>query len=544
MQYGHSRKGNSMIKINHLTITQNKDLRDLVSDLNITIQDGEKVAIIGEEGNGKSTLLKTLMGENLADFSIRGEIQSDLQSLAYIPQHLPEELKKKSLHDYFFLDSADLDYSILYRLAEELHFDSDRFASDQEIGSLSGGEALKIQLIHEFAKPFEILFLDEPSNDLDIEMVDWLKKQIQKMRQTIIFISHDEDFLSQTADTIIHLRLIKHRKEAETLVEHLDYDSYSDQRKANFARQNQQAANDQRVYEKTMEKHRRVKQNVETTLRNTKNDVAGRLLAKKMKNVLSQEKRYEKAAQSMTQKPLEEEQIQLFFSDIEPLAVSKVLVRLENETLSISQRILSQGLQLTVRGQDKIGIIGPNGVGKSTLLARLHQLLSGKREISLGFMPQDYQETLQLDLSPVEFLSQTGHKDEIQKIQSHLASLNFSYPEMHHQIHSLSGGQQGKLLLLNLVLRKPNFLLLDEPTRNFSPTSQPEIRKLFANYSGGLVTVSHDRRFLKEVCTSIYSLTEHGLEESIYKIFNFWKKNIQRKTSGYFLHMFQTLNPF
>ena len=512
MQYGHSRKGSNMIKINHLTITQNKDLRDLVSDLNITIQDGEKVAIIGEEGNGKSTLLRTLMGEKLADFSIRGELQSDLQSLAYIPQHFPEELKKKTLHDYFFLDSADLDYSILYRLAEELHFDSDRFASDQEIGSLSGGEALKIQLIHEFAKPFEILFLDEPSNDLDIEMVDWLKKQIQKMRQTVIFISHDEDFLSQTADTIIHLRLIKHRKEAETLVEHLDYDSYSDQRKANFARQSQQAANDQRAYDKTMEKHRRVKQNVETALRATKDSTAGRLLAKKMKNVLSQEKRYEKAAQSMTQKPLEEEQIQLFFSDIEPLAASKVLVRLENETLSIDQRILSQGLQLTIRGQEKIGIIGPNGVGKSTLLAKLHQLLSGKREISLGFMPQDYQETLQLNLSPVEFLSQTGHKEEIQKIQSHLASLNFSYPEMHHQIHSLSGGQQGKLLLLNLVLRKPNFLLLDEPTRNFSPTSQPEIRKLFANYPCGLITVSHDRRFLKEVCRSIYRLTKNGLE--------------------------------
>ena len=512
MQYRHSRKGINMIKINHLTITQNKDLRDLISDLNMTIQDGEKVAIIGEEGNGKSTLLRTLMGERLADFTIRGEIQSDLQSLAYIPQHLPEELKKKSLQDYFFLESTDLDYSILYRLAEELHFDSDRFASNQEIGNLSGGEALKIQLIHELAKPFEILFLDEPSNDLDLETVDWLKGQIQKTRQTVIFISHDEDFLSQTADTIVHLRLVKHRKEAETLVEHLDYDRYSEQRKVNFARQSQQAANDQRAYDKTMEKHRRVKQNVETALRATKDSTAGRLLAKKMKTVLSQEKRYEKAAQSMTQKPLEEEQIQLFFSDIEPLAASKVLVRLENETLSIGERVLAQGLQLTVRGQEKICIIGPNGVGKSTLLAKLQQVLSDKREISLGFMPQDYQETLNLDLSPVEFLSQTGHKEELQKIQSHLASLNFSYPEMHHQIHSLSGGQQGKLLLLNLVLRKPNFLLLDEPTRNFSPTSQPEIRKLFANYPGGLVTVSHDRRFLKEVCTSIYRLTKNGLE--------------------------------
>ena len=253
-------------------------------------------------------------------------------------------------------------------------------------------------------------------------------------------------------------------------------------------------------------------ENVETALRATKDSTAGRLLAKKMKTVLSQEKRFEKEAQSMTQKPLEEEQIQLFFSDIQPLPASKVLVQLEKENLSIGQRILAQELRLTVHGQDKIGIIGPNGAGKSTLLAKLQQLLSAKREISLGFMPQDYHKKLQLDLSPVAYLSQTGQKEELQKIQSHLASLNFSYPEMHHQIRSLSGGQQGKLLLLDLVLRKPNFLLLDEPTRIFSPTSQPEIRKLFASYPGGLITVSHDRRFLKEVCTSIYRLTENGLE--------------------------------
>ena len=512
MHNEHFRKGNHMININHLTITQNKDLRDLVSDLTMTIQDGEKVAIIGEEGNGKSTLLKILMGESLSDFTIKGDIQSDYQSLAYIPQKLPEDLKKRSLHDYFFLDSIDLDYSILYRLAEELHFDSDRFASNQEIGSLSGGEALKIQLIHELAKPFEILFLDEPSNDLDLETVDWLKSQIRKIRQTVIFISHDEDFLSETADTIVHLRLVKHRKEAETLVEHLDYDRYSEQRKVNFVRQSQQAANDQRAYDKTMEKHRRVKQNVETALRATKDSTAGRLLAKKMKTVLSQEKRYEKVAQSMTQKPLEEEEIRLFFSDIQPLPASKVLIQLEKENLSIGERVLVQELQLTIRGQEKIGIIGPNGIGKSTLLAKLQRLLNVKREISLGFMPQDYHKKLQLDLSPIAYLSKTGDKEELQKIQSHLASLNFIYPEMHHQIRSLSGGQQGKLLLLDLVLRKPNFLLLDEPTRNFSPTSQPEIRKLFTTYPGGLVTVSHDRRFLKEVCSTIYRLTEHGLE--------------------------------
>ena len=501
-----------MIQIHKLTITHNKDLRNLVSDLTMAIREGEKVAIIGEEGNGKSTLLQTLMGKQPLDFTISGQIHSDFGSYSYIPQSLPADLKTLSLHDYFFSGRDDLDYSLIYRFAEELQFDSDRFASQQLIGSLSGGEALKVQLIHELSKPFEVLFLDEPSNDLDLDTVLWLKKQIQRIKETVIFISHDEDFLSQTADTIVHLRLVKHRKEAETLVEHLDYDRYSQQSRDHFIKQSLQAANEQRVHEKTIEKNRRVKQQVENALRNTKNSTEGRLLAKKMKNILSQEKRFEKSAQSMTQQPLEEDRIQLFFSDVQPLPASKVLLHFEQQTLFVEDQQLADKLQLTVRGQDKIGIIGPNGIGKSTLLAKIYHLLQDKQEISLGYMPQIYQEKLPQSLSPVSFLSQTGEKEELQKIQSFLASLNFNYSEMQHQICNLSGGQQGKLLLLALVLQRANFLILDEPTRNFSPTSQPEIRKLFADYPGGFITVSHDRRFLKEVCTGLYRLTIHGLE--------------------------------
>lgn len=404
-----------MIQIHKLTITHNKDLRNLVSDLTMAIREGEKVAIIGEEGNGKSTLLQTLMGKQPLDFTISGQIHSDFGSYSYIPQSLPADLKTLSLHDYFFSGRDDLDYSLIYRFAEELQFDSDRFASQQLIGSLSGGEALKVQLIHELSKPFEVLFLDEPSNDLDLDTVLWLKKQIQRIKETVIFISHDEDFLSQTADTIVHLRLVKHRKEAETLVEHLDYDRYSQQSRDHFIKQSQQAANEQRVHEKTIEKNRRVKQQVENALRNTKNSTEGRLLAKKMKNILSQEKRFEKSAQSMTQQPLEEDRIQLFFSDVQPLPASKVLLHFEQQTLFVEDQQLADKLQLTVRGQDKIGIIGPNGIGKSTLLAKIYHLLQDKQEISLGYMPQNYQEKLPQALSPVTFLSKTGEKKNFRK---------------------------------------------------------------------------------------------------------------------------------
>ena len=503
-----------MLKLSHLTIRHTKDLRDLVRDLSLTIHEGEKVAIIGEEGNGKSSLLQVLMSpKSLPDYlTIEGEVTTSFNSYAYIPQTLPEALKGKSLEEYFFGED-ELDYATLYKLADQLQFDSARFASDQAIGSLSGGEALKVQLLHELCRPHELLFLDEPSNDLDLETLDWLQQMIQTSPQTILFISHHEDFLTQTADTIIHLRQIKHRKEAETIVEHLGYQDYSSQREQQFKQQSQQAANDQRAYQKTMEKHRRVRQQVETSLRNTKDSTAGRLLAKKMKSLLSQEKRYEREFQSMTSQPYDEEIINLHFPPLTPLSPQKRVLLLDQEELAIGDRVLVKNLSLTLLGQDKIGIIGSNGVGKSTFLKMIWEILRKNESIRTAYMPQDYTERLPLTQTPVQFLQHSGDREEINTIQLHLASLNFTYSEMHHPISELSGGQQGKLFLLQLVLTSPQFLLLDEPTRNFSPTSQPEIRRLFADYPGGLVTVSHDRTFLKEVCQKIYRLTENGLVE-------------------------------
>lgn len=128
-------------------------------------------------------------------------------------------------------------------------------------------------------------------------------------------------------------------------------------------------------------------------------------------------------------------------------------------------------------------------------------------------MPQHYTEVLDESKTPLDFLLANGNREQEQLILTHLASLQFTRQEVHHKISQLSGGQKAKLLLLKMVLDQANFLLLDEPSRNFSPTSQPYIRQLFASYPGGLVCVSHDRHFLKEVCQNIYRLNENGLEE-------------------------------
>ena len=228
-------------------------------------------------------------------------------------------MQSQTLNDYFFTNTYDLDYATLYRLADELHFDSERFASSQLISTLSRRrvEELKIQLIRELARPHDIIFLDEPSNDMDLNTMTWLKDFIKHSDKTIVYISHDEDLLSQTADTIIHLELLKRRRQARTSVEHLNYDNYSQQRTDTFQQQMQQAKTEKKAYDKAMAKHRRIKQNVQTTLRNTHDSTQGRLVAKKMKAVLSQEKRYNRLAQDMTQMPDKEDSIELFFSHID-----------------------------------------------------------------------------------------------------------------------------------------------------------------------------------------------------------------------------------
>lgn len=504
-----------MLQIRHLTITHLKDLKDLVNDLSLTVNAGDKVGIIGEEGNGKSTLLKLLMNDALvSDYvSYSGGIQKSYHRYAYLPQTLPENERRLSLNDYFFGDlDIDLDYSKLYRFAQELHFDSERFTSQQTIATLSGGETLKVQLLKILSTNWDILFLDEPSNDLDTDTLIWLENFLQNTPQTVMFVSHDESLLGHTATKIVHLELVKKKQEARTTVRNLDYENYSQQRQTAFEKQAKDAKKEREEYQKTMEKHRRVKQSVEHVLRNTHDSTAGRLVAKKMKNVLSQGKRFEREAAEMTELPTQADAINLQFSTITPLPSTKRVVTLKQMYLKVGERTLAKNINFELLGQEKIGIIGENGAGKSTFIKELRNLLQKKKGITLGYMPQIYPDSLNEADSPIDFLTSTGETIEREKILTHLASLQFTRNEVHHPISQLSGGQKAKLLLLKMVLDQANVLLLDEPTRNFSPTSQPQIRKLFTDYSGAIITVSHDRTFLKEVCQKIYRLNETGIE--------------------------------
>jgi ATPase subunit of ABC transporter with duplicated ATPase domains len=177
------------------------------------------------------------------------------------------------------------------------------------------------------------------------------------------------------------------------------------------------------------------------------------------------------------------------------------------------QELLAKNIRLRIRGAEKICMIGKNGVGKTTLLRKIAEELLARSDIRAEYMPQNYEEQLDMKLTPVEFLNQSGDREEETRIRTYLGALKYTADEMDHPIAELSGGQKAKVLLLRMSMSGANVLILDEPTRNFSPLSGPVIRRMLAEFPGAIISISHDRKYIEEVCDRIYRLTEQGLLE-------------------------------
>lgn len=499
-----------MLQINHLTITHLKDLTILIDDLSLVVNDGDKLAIIGEEGTGKSTLIKALLDpDSLQNYAtMTGQIHSTFTQIGYLPQHLTNSQLAQSPAGFIYddMDYTHFDFALFYQMAERLSFDSQHLDNDQIcLAQLSGGEKLKLQLLKLLAYDPDLLVLDEPSSDLDLDSLIWLERFIQQIDKTVIFISHDEALLSHTATAILQLELVKKRSQARTSYFQGNYEDYKACRKNSFGKQMQLAQKEREEHAKKMARHHRIHQSVEHTLRNTHDATAGRLVAKKMKNVLSQEKRYAKEAENFTEIPQDMDAIHLFFSEVKPLPANKRLLFWEKVHLETGQTV-----DLQILGQDKLVITGQNGIGKTRLLHKIRDELCKRPDLSLGYMPQHYEDLLDETKSALDFLTEVAKPE---KARSLLASLQFTRQEILHSVSHLSGGQKAKLFLAKMVLAGNNVLILDEPTRHFSPTSQPLVRQLLIDFPGAIISVSHDRAFMAEVAQDHYKLTSNQLHK-------------------------------
>ncbi len=507
-----------MLQIRHLTLIHRGDLRTILDDFSLTVQRGDRVVIIGEEGNGKSTLLRWIFDPALVEDYIdaRGTRTTSGEKLVYLPQELPAADRGLPVWDWlnqqdFF---ANADPGEIARTSSRLRVPQDLFYSDQPMGTLSGGERIKVQMAALLAQQPDILLLDEPSNDIDIEMLLWLEEQIRSFAGAVLFISHDETLIERTANRVVLLEQLRRKTLPRATVANVPFLTFRREREEAFEKQARLAGSERREEKKAMERFRRIEQTVEhqQATVSRQDPHGGFLLKRRMAKVKALERRYEREHEEMTDYPEQESAITIRFDLQAPMPAGKTVLDLRLPELKAPDgRLLARDIALKVRGPQKIALIGRNGAGKTTLLRLIADRLLADPTVRACYMPQNYEDLLIADLTPIDFLAPSGSKEDVTRVRTYLGSMKYTADEMLHPISELSGGQKAKILLLSMSLTAADVLILDEPTRNFSPLSGPEIRRIIKDFPGAVISVSHDRRFLREVCDQVYELTKDGL---------------------------------
>ena len=504
-----------MIQLNDVSIFVTASGRALVRGLSFTLNPGDRTVVIGEEGNGKSTLLKLIYDPALiagrAEYT--GSVNRGRHRLGYLAQELTPGEAAVSVREHIGLPEEEIWRA--EALAAEMGLDPMLVHEQRPLSTLSGGERVKLRLVRVLLDEPDMLLLDEPTNDIDIETLEWLEDFINGFEGGVLFVSHDETLIENTASAVIHLEHVHHKKVARVTVANVPYREYIARRTRAFEHQAQVSAFEHAEQKKREERWREIYEKVDRAQRSlTRQDPStGRLLKKKMHSVMSQGRRLEKEREELTEAPVSEWQIDIKLPEV-GLPRRKELLRWSCEGLFAPDGSrLTAGFELNVDAAEHIAIIGRNGVGKTTLLRLIEKELRGRRDIRPFYMPQDYLEMIPEEATAVDFLAPTGEKEAVTRARTYLGSVRFTAEEAESPARRLSGGQKAKLFFVKMALEGVNVLLLDEPTRNFSPLSNPVIRAMLGDFGGCLIAVSHDRKFISEVCPRVLRLTEEGLEQ-------------------------------
>lgn len=486
-----------MIEIRNLNIKLRNSNRYLIKDFNLILNNKDKAAIIGEEGNGKTTFIKALISSKdvLNYVEIEGIINVP-KNIGYLEQNLSKLWQEKELREFFLKDTLTSeenyeiydDYSNLSSVFNSLGLDLDLLESERKISTFSGGEKVKFQLAKIMIKNPEFLILDEPTNDLDIGTLEFLENFINNADIPILYVSHDETLLENTANMIIHLEQLKRKTDVRNTVSKISYKDYVETRRKIIEKSIQEHNSETKTKKESLKRLNKIKDKIVASNPERQNQ---------LRSLIAEEKRLEK--ESITEKIETEDQIFLKISDIEEIPNSKVILAMHLDELDVNENILVKDINLSIIGKKKLVILGRNGSGKTTLLKKILEILKQTPNIKAGYMPQNYDEVLNKYSKVLDFLSE-NNTENITRIRSLLGMLKFTSEEMLNDISNLSGGQKAKIFLLKMFLDKSNVLVLDEPTRNLSPLSNPVIRKILKKYPGSIISVSHDRKYIKEVC--------------------------------------------
>ena len=515
-------------------VSKSFGMKSVLKDISLTLQQGARMGLIGVNGSGKSTLFRLIAGQMEPDEGsislMRGtrvgmltqeaDIQSDLtvrEELSRVFEPVREmERRLRALEEEMaqkHADEAELD-----RLSREYARLTDRFEDaggyewpsriqgvlaglgfakgreDQPASVLSGGEKTRLCLARLLLTQPDLLMLDEPTNHLDLSSIQWLEDTLKKYRGTVLIISHDRYFMNSVCDYMAEIsmrRLVQYEG---------NYDQFTVKRQADIERQ----IREYKLQQAEIARQQAIIQRYRMYNRE-----------KSIRAAESREKRLEKMER--LERPVDEQHVRFSFEARRRTGDDVLKVR--GLAKSFEGRSLFENFDLHLRAGDRVAIIGPNGVGKSTLLniiARKLKADAGEVEfganVDLGYYEQ-HQTGLDPEKDVLNELWDAFPRLDLDRVRSVLALFLFTGDDVYKKISMLSGGEKGRVSLCKLMLKRDNLLLLDEPTNHLDMDSREVLEGALEDFDGTILTVSHDRYFINRVADRIIEMRPDGVKE-------------------------------
>lgn len=462
----------------------------LFQDVTFGIHEGDKIGVIGINGTGKSTLLKIIAGIEETD---EGTIvKGNGVRIGYLPQN-PVFEKGMTVLDYVAGTEQERMLDIVKESeAKTILTKLGIFDFDQKVDVLSGGQKKRIALAKVLVDRYEILVLDEPTNHIDNEMADWLEQYLNQYKGVLIMVTHDRYFLDRVTNKIVEI-------DNHTLY---SYDeNYSGFLKLKAEREDMERAS-----------YRKTQSILKTELAWMMRGARARSTKQKARI-----ERFEELKQ--VERPREEETVQL---DSVGTRLGKKTIELRNICKSYGEKTLIDGYSYIVLRNERIGIIGANGCGKSTLIKIINGIVtpdSGEVEIGdtikIGYFAQENQHMEEGGMRVIDYIRNVAEYIETAKgtasASQMLEQFLFSPAMQYTPIEKLSGGEKRRLYLLRVLMEAPNVLILDEPTNDLDIATLTILEDYLDSFSGIVITVSHDRYFLDRVVNRIFAFEGNGV---------------------------------
>ncbi len=504
----------------------------ILEDVTLTVQERECVALVGPNGAGKSTLLKIIAGELSSDGgevhlakgidigylaqhssvdseqTVYEEVRSVYTDLFEIEKQLREVEMEMSKPEVYGNESAFATMSSEYEKLSQVFTDRNGYAIDanvrgvlhgldfpkdmydQPVHSLSGGQKTRLALAKQLLIQPDLLILDEPTNYLDIERLEWLEQYLKGYPGSLLIVSHDRSFLDTLAQQVYEIeRGISKRYKG-------NYSEYLKQKALDLEQQAKRYEQQQAEIARTEEFIRR---NIEGV--NTKMAQGRRKMLERMDRI---------------EKPLSQNRKVRFAFETDRLSGNDVLT-VADVSIGYEDKMLSKNISLRIQRGERIALVGPNGIGKSTLLKTIlgaMKPLSGEikfgTNLKTGFYTQE-QEDLHFGKTILQEVWDAYPQLDRQEIRTILSQFLFTGDDLEKTINLLSGGERARVALVKLMLQQANFLVLDEPTNHLDLMSKEVLEGALADYPGTLFFISHDRFFLNRLATRVVELSEGGL---------------------------------